>query len=189
MSRLIRSVSDSVSSRVCWPTTLRSVVWAIWSMAACDVLDRHHGLHRVDDPEVGHGGDVDADVVAGDDALGLDRHGHDPQRHPVQHVDERDDQPQAGLACPDDAAEPEQHALLVLLDDAQREREDQCQWGGDHDENEDGGRHWRLLGLRRLAARHCAKRDANRHFRTYPDACPKQGPKVPLPGWTDLRGT
>ena len=34
MSRLIRSVSDSVSSRVCWPTTLRSVVWAIWLMAA-----------------------------------------------------------------------------------------------------------------------------------------------------------
>ncbi len=34
MSRLIRSVSASVSSSVCWPTTLRSVVWAIWSMAA-----------------------------------------------------------------------------------------------------------------------------------------------------------
>ena len=34
MSRLIRSVSDSVSSRVCWPTTLRRVVWAIWSIAA-----------------------------------------------------------------------------------------------------------------------------------------------------------
>ena len=34
MSTLIRSVSDSVSSRVCWPTTLRSVVWAIWLIAA-----------------------------------------------------------------------------------------------------------------------------------------------------------
>ena len=34
MSTLIRSVSDSVSSSVCWPTTLRSVVWAIWSIAA-----------------------------------------------------------------------------------------------------------------------------------------------------------
>ena len=34
MSRLIRSVYDRVSSRVCWPTTLRSVVWAIWSIAA-----------------------------------------------------------------------------------------------------------------------------------------------------------
>ena len=29
MSLLIRSVSDSVSSSVCWPTTFRSVVWAI----------------------------------------------------------------------------------------------------------------------------------------------------------------
>ena len=28
------SVSDSVSSSVCWPTTLRRVVWAIWLMAA-----------------------------------------------------------------------------------------------------------------------------------------------------------
>ena len=27
---LIRSVSDRVSSKVCWPTTLRKVVWAIW---------------------------------------------------------------------------------------------------------------------------------------------------------------
>ena len=34
MSRLMRSVSASVWSRVCWPTTLRRVVWAIWLMAA-----------------------------------------------------------------------------------------------------------------------------------------------------------
>ena len=27
---MIVSVSASVWSRVCWPTTLRSVVWAIW---------------------------------------------------------------------------------------------------------------------------------------------------------------
>jgi hypothetical protein len=33
MARLILSVSDSVWSRVCWPTTFRSVVWAIWSIA------------------------------------------------------------------------------------------------------------------------------------------------------------
>lgn len=33
MSRLIRSVSESVWSRVCWPTTLRRVVWATWSIA------------------------------------------------------------------------------------------------------------------------------------------------------------
>jgi hypothetical protein len=34
MSELMLSVSDSVSSSVCWPTTLRSVVCAIWSIAA-----------------------------------------------------------------------------------------------------------------------------------------------------------
>ena len=34
MLTLMRSVSDSVSSRVCWPTTLRRVVCAIWLMAA-----------------------------------------------------------------------------------------------------------------------------------------------------------
>ena len=34
MSRLILSVSDSVWSSVCWPTTFRSVVCAIWLIAA-----------------------------------------------------------------------------------------------------------------------------------------------------------
>jgi hypothetical protein len=33
ISRLILSVSDRVWSRVCWPTTFRSVVCAIWPMA------------------------------------------------------------------------------------------------------------------------------------------------------------
>ena len=45
-----------------------------------DVLDRQHGFDRVDHPAVGHRGYVDADVVAGDDALRLDRHGDDPHR-------------------------------------------------------------------------------------------------------------
>src|SRR5215211_282085 len=34
MATLMRSVSARVWSRVCWPTTLRRVVWAIWLMAA-----------------------------------------------------------------------------------------------------------------------------------------------------------
>jgi hypothetical protein len=34
MCWLIVSVSASASSSVCWPTTQRSVVWAIWLMAA-----------------------------------------------------------------------------------------------------------------------------------------------------------
>ena len=33
MLALIASVSDRISSRVCCPTTLRRVVWAIWLMA------------------------------------------------------------------------------------------------------------------------------------------------------------
>ncbi len=34
MLMLIASVSDRISSRVCWPTTFRRVVCAIWLMAA-----------------------------------------------------------------------------------------------------------------------------------------------------------
>src|SRR5690349_13638589 len=60
-------------------------------------------------PEVGDRGHVDADVVPGDDALGLDRHRDDPQRHPVQHVDERDDEPEAGIPRTPHPAQPEQH--------------------------------------------------------------------------------
>ena len=88
---LIVSVSDSVSSSVWRPTTARSVVWAIWLIAADDVLDRHHRADRVLDAVVGDGRDVDADVVAGDDPLRLDRHRDDPQRHAVDAIDERDD--------------------------------------------------------------------------------------------------
>jgi hypothetical protein len=43
-----------------------------------DVLDRHHRAHDVLDAVVGDRRDVDADVVAGDDPLRLDRHRHDP---------------------------------------------------------------------------------------------------------------
>jgi hypothetical protein len=60
-------------------------------------------------PEVGDRGHVDADVVPGDDALGLDRRRDDPQRHPVQHVDERDDEPEAGIPRTPHPAQPEQH--------------------------------------------------------------------------------
>jgi hypothetical protein len=35
----------------------------------------------------------------------------------VQHVDERDDEAEAGFAGAADPAQPEQHAFLVLLDD------------------------------------------------------------------------
>src|SRR5205085_6701553 len=82
-----------------------------------DALDGDHRLDRVDDSVVRHGGDVDADVVAGDDPLGLDGHGDDAQADPVQDVDDRDDDGQARFPDADDPSEPEQDTLLVLLDD------------------------------------------------------------------------
>ena len=100
------------------------------------VLDRDHRLGRVDDLVVGDGGDVDADVVAGDDALGLDRHGHDPQRHPPQHLDQRHDQPQAGLSDPHHPAEAEQHPSLVLLDDPHRQRKPDQHQHRDHNDGQ-----------------------------------------------------
>ncbi len=48
----------------------------------------------------GDRGDVDADIVASDDALRLDRHGHDPHRRPSHDVDCGDDERQAGLFEP-----------------------------------------------------------------------------------------
>src|SRR6266511_2478340 len=62
MLTLMVSVSARVWSRVCWPTTLRRVVWAIWLIAAATFST------------------ATTDVVAGDDALGLDGHGDDPDR-------------------------------------------------------------------------------------------------------------
>jgi hypothetical protein len=64
------------------PTTARSVVCAIWLIAS-STFSIATTADRVLRPEVGDGGDVDADVVAGDDALRLDRHRDDPQRHAV----------------------------------------------------------------------------------------------------------
>ena len=90
----------------------------------------------VDDPEVGDRGDVDADVVAGDDPLGLDRHGHDAQRDPLQPVDDRDDDAQAGFAHRDHPAEPEMHAALVLLHDPHRGCEKQRDQRAEGDERD-----------------------------------------------------
>src|SRR5665647_1979762 len=50
----------------------------------------------------------------------------------MEHVDERDDQPEAGFECSMHPTEPEQNAPLVLLDDPHRHREEQQQDGEDH---------------------------------------------------------
>jgi len=55
----------------------------------------------------------------------------------VQHVDERDDQPQPRFPRAAQAAQPEQHAALVLPDDPHRECEhDQQQYCHDDDDDD-----------------------------------------------------
>jgi len=92
-------------------------------------------------PEVRHCGHVDTHVVAGDDALGLDRHGDDAQRKAVQDVDERDDDSQPRLARPQHSTQPEQHALLVLFDDSNCQRRSYQQQYGDDDYNSEQDLH------------------------------------------------
>ena len=97
-----------------------------------DVLDGNHRLHRVHDPEIGHRGNVNAHVVTGDDALRLDRHRHNPQRHPHQPIDHWDDHGQPWVLNTHHLAEAEQHTLLVLGHhfDRQRQRDQ-----GDNEEH------------------------------------------------------
>jgi hypothetical protein len=86
-------------------------------MAADTVLNRHDRADRVLDAVVGDGGDADADVVPGDDALRFDRQRDDPQRDPTDPIDQRDDEDRAGPAgAVPDATQPKLHGPLVLLD-------------------------------------------------------------------------
>ena len=148
MSMLILSVSARILSRVCCPDHLAQRGLGDLVDRAADVLDGHDGLLGVEDLVVGDGGHVDADVVAGDDALGLDGHGHDPQRDAVQHVDERDDQPDPRLTQPADATDTEQDALLVLLDHPHRRGEQDEEDDDRDDGGGDGGGRRRSLDVR-----------------------------------------
>jgi hypothetical protein len=65
---LILSVSDSVSSSVPSDDRAQSRLRDLVDRDF-DVLDRHHRPDRIGDAVVGDRRDVDADVVAGDDAL------------------------------------------------------------------------------------------------------------------------
>jgi hypothetical protein len=60
-----------------------------------EVLNRNNGSDGILDPEVRDGGHVDRHIVFGDDALRLDRHRHDSQRHAVHTIDEGRDQDHA----------------------------------------------------------------------------------------------
>ena len=58
------------------------------------VLDGDNGFHRVDHPEIDHRAHLDRDVVAGDDILRRNIHGHQPQAdllHPVEDRDQDDE--------------------------------------------------------------------------------------------------
>ena len=73
----------------CWPTTLRRVVWADLVDGCGHVLDRDHRPWWCPRPgsrwQRPRRSTLTLSRVM--DALGLDGHGHDPQRHPPQHLD------------------------------------------------------------------------------------------------------
>src|SRR5258705_266557 len=84
-----------------------------------EVLHLDDGLLRVDHAEVDHRGDLEADVVAGDHVLGRDVPRHRAQVHLHHPVDARDDPVEARALHLGEAAEPEDDAGFVLLDDPQ----------------------------------------------------------------------
>ena len=79
MSRLILSVSERRLVQAVLADDFPQRRLSDLVDRSVDVLDSDNRLHRIDNLEVGHRRHVDADVVAGDDPLRLDRHRHDPQ--------------------------------------------------------------------------------------------------------------
>ena len=80
-------------------------------------------------------------VVAGDHLLRRDVERHRPQVDPDHPVDDRDQQDQAGPLLGDQAAEPEDHAALVLAQDPDRGAEEDQQEEGDDNDDADRYRH------------------------------------------------
>ncbi len=92
---LILSRSESSSSSVCWPSTLRSVVCEICDDARREVGHLDDGRRGVDDAEVGDGVHAHRDVVAGDDLLRR-HHQRDRAQLDLHHaIDDRDEQEEA----------------------------------------------------------------------------------------------
>ena len=85
-----------------------------------DVLDGDDGSFRVGDVIVGHGRDIDRDVVPGDDLLRRDLHGDGAQRHPHHLLDRNEDQRQPRPAHAGKPAEQEHHTALILPEHAKR---------------------------------------------------------------------
>src|ERR1019366_1263392 len=72
--------------------------------------------------------------------LELSWQGDDTQRHPMQYVDQGDDDPQAWPSRPSQPSQPEQHTLLVLLDDPDRQPQNNEGQKYD-DQNDDSSAH------------------------------------------------
>jgi hypothetical protein len=94
---LAESVSDSSSSSV-WRAH-HGTERRLGDLAGRggDILDRDHRPDGILDPVVGDRGDVDADVVLGDDPLGLDRQRDDTPGDAIDPLDQREgeDQPRS----------------------------------------------------------------------------------------------
>src|ERR1019366_7847985 len=72
--------------------------------------------------------------------LQLSWQGDDTQRHPMQYVDQGDDDPQAWPSRPSQPSQPEQHSLLALLDDPDRQPQNDAGQKYD-DQNDDSSAH------------------------------------------------
>jgi hypothetical protein len=79
--------------------------------------------------EIDHGVDLDAHVVARDHVLVGNVHGERAQRHLDHAVDDREKQDEPRPLGPDDAAEAENDAALVLVEHAQRSEKQKKDYG------------------------------------------------------------
>ena len=85
-----------------------------------NVLDDDHRLLRIGDVIVGNRGNIDRDVVLGDDLLRRDLHGDGAQGYPHHLLKRNKDQSQSGPAHALELAQEENDPALVLAQNAQR---------------------------------------------------------------------
>jgi hypothetical protein len=90
----------------------------------------------LDHAEIGHSVHAYSHVVACDGLLGRDIQSDNPQAHLDHAVDERDDEKEPGPFGSRQAAQAEDHATLVLLNDLDGREQD-------HDQEDDENAHTR----------------------------------------------
>src|SRR5262249_12403537 len=106
-----------------------------------DVLDHDHGALRIGNMIVGHRGDIDRDVVLGDDLLRRDQHGDGAQRDARHLLDRNKDEREPRSAHALKFSKQEHDAALVLSQHANRDG----QIGDDRDEKTEDNRHARII--------------------------------------------